>query len=123
MGILDKWKRKTADWDSAYIATPAFYKKADGTVFGAIALTEGTETILPKLPQKEYEAGGERIMEWRLVLISTTKDSVVGEADYFTAVKNISKYIVDEKQDRILVKGLSAEEVEELGESAAFTED
>ena len=47
MGLFDKLKGKkeTADWSNAYIATPNFYGKPDGTPFGAIALTEGTETV------------------------------------------------------------------------------
>lgn len=56
MGLFDKLKGKkeTADWSNAYIATPNFYGKPDGTPFGAIALTEGTETVLPKSPRKKY---------------------------------------------------------------------
>ena len=50
MGLFSKFKKeKTAvDWSNAYTATPKFYAKPDGSPFGAIALTEGTETILPK---------------------------------------------------------------------------
>lgn len=49
MGLFSKFKKeKTAvDWSNAYTATPKFYAKPDGSPFGAIALTEGTETILP----------------------------------------------------------------------------
>lgn len=38
MGLFDKLKGKkeTADWSNAYIATPNFYGKPDGTPFGAI---------------------------------------------------------------------------------------
>ena len=56
MGLLSKLKKgkKTINWDKAYKATPKFYSKPDGHPFGAIALTEGTDTILPKAPQNEY---------------------------------------------------------------------
>lgn len=50
MGFLNKFKGKKEmiDWSHAYEVNPHFYKKPDGSVFGAIALTEGTETILLK---------------------------------------------------------------------------
>lgn len=48
MKIFSKLKKETppADWSNAYTATPRFYEKPDGDPFWAIALTEGTETIL-----------------------------------------------------------------------------
>ena len=51
MGLFSKFKKeKTAvDWSNAYTATPKFYAKPDGSPFGAIALTEGTETILARI--------------------------------------------------------------------------
>lgn len=116
MGLFDKLKGKkqTIDWSNAYIATPKFYGKPDGTPFGAIALTEGTETVLPKLPQNEYQVDGKAVSEWKLVLVSITKDTIIGDADYFTALKNVEKYSLDSKKDSILVKGLSLSELESL---------
>ena len=44
MGLFDRFKgKKTVDWSAAYTAEPKFYGRPDGTPFGAIALTEGTE--------------------------------------------------------------------------------
>lgn len=65
MGLFDrlKGKKETADWSNAYVATPKFYGKQDGTPFGAIALTEGTETILPKSPQNQYAVNGKAVSE------------------------------------------------------------
>lgn len=116
MGIFDnlKGKKETVDWSNAYIATPKFYGKPDGTPFGAIALTEGTETVLPKMPQNEYRVDGKIVSEWKLVLVSTTKDTIVGDADYFTALQNVEKYALDSKKDSVLVKGLSLSELESL---------
>ena len=115
MGIFDKLKgKKTVDWSNAYIATPKFYGKPDGTPFGAIVLTEGTETILPKTPQNEYRVDGKIVSEWKLVLVSTTKDTIIGDADYFTALQNVEKYALDSKKDSVLVKGLSLSELESL---------
>ena len=46
-------EKPPVDWSRAYFAAPKFYGKPDGAPFGAIALTEGTETVLLKAPQKE----------------------------------------------------------------------
>lgn len=113
MGLFDKLK-EIVDWSNAYVATPHFYRKPDGTPFGAIALTEGVETILPKLPQNGYRVDGKVVSEWKLVLVSTTKDAVIGDEDYFTVLKNAEKYSLDSKKDSILVKGLSLSELESL---------
>lgn len=116
MGLFDKFKGKkeTVDWSKAYITAPQFYRKTDGAPFGAIALTEGTETILPKFPQNEYRVDGSAVDEWKLVLISTTKDAIIGETDYFVALQNIEKYALDSKKDCILIKGLSLSELESI---------
>ena len=42
------------------------------------------------------------------------KDTIIGDADYFMALKNIEKYALDSKEDSILVKGLSLSELESL---------
>lgn len=57
-------EKPPVDWSRAYFAAPKFYGKADGTPFGAIALTEGTETVLPKAPQKEYAVDGKPVAPW-----------------------------------------------------------
>ena len=107
MGLFDKLKGKkeTVDWSNAYTATPKFYGKPDGTLFGAIALTEGTETVLPKTPQNEYRVDGKVVSEWKLV---------IGYVDYFTALNDVEKYALDSKKDSVLVKGLSLSELESL---------
>ena len=48
------------------------------------------------------------------MLVSTTKDTIIGDADYFAAVEKLRKYALDEKQDSILVKGLSLDELENI---------
>lgn len=116
MGLFDKvkGKKEIVDWSNAYVATPKFYGKPDGTPFGAIALTEGTETVLPKLPQNEYRVGGKVVSEWKLVLVSTTKDAIIRDIDYFTALKSVEKYSLDAKEESILVRGLTLSELESL---------
>ena len=116
MGLFERFKAKKAavDWTDAYVAAPKFYRDASGNPFGAIALTEGTETVLPRNPQAEYRVDGKPVENWRMVLISTTKDEIVGDADYQTALRNAEQYAVDRNQNAILVRGLSLAELEAL---------
>lgn len=116
MGLLSKFKKekKVINWDNAYKATPKFYSKPDGNPFGAIALTEGTDTILPKSPQNEYAIDGKQITDWKIVLISTTKDSIIGDCDYFIAFSKLKNYIIDSNDYSILIRGLSLKELEAI---------
>ena len=113
MGLFDKFKKKeTNGWENAYKANPQFYAKDDGKPFGAFALTEGTETILPKSPN--YAVDGNAITEYRLMLVSTTKDSILGECDYFEALEKLEAFELDSNENNILVQGLSLSELEEI---------
>lgn len=116
MGLFDKLKGKkeSVDWSDAYNATPKFYGKPDGSPFGAIALTEGTKTALPKNPQSEYKVDGKPVAEWKLVLVSTSKDTIIGDADYLVALKKVEQYSLDTNKNAILVKELSLVELESL---------
>lgn len=116
VGFFERFKAKkpATDWNDAYVAAPKFYRDASGSPFGAIALTEGTETVLPRNPQAEYRVDGKTVENWRMMLLSTTKDAIVGDADYQTALRNAEKYAVDRNQNSILVRGLSLAELEAL---------
>ena len=84
MGLFDKLKGKkeTVDWSNAYTATPKFYGKPDSTPFGAIALTEGTETVLPKTPQNEYRVDGIPLtLDTLEIKIYITIDNPMGVGD------------------------------------------
>ena len=118
MGLFSKFKKEKtpADWSNAYTATPQFYEKPDGSPFGAIALTEGTETILPKMPQNKYAVDGKRVDDWKIVLVSTTKDSMIGDCDYQKALQKLEKYVLDSNENTILMKGLSLDELETVVE-------
>lgn len=118
MSLFSKSKREKAsvDWSQAHAAGPKFYRGSDGVPFGAIALTEGTETILPTAPQTKYAVDGSPVADWRMVLVSTTKDSILGDCEYFSALKKLAPYILDAKDDSVLVKGLSLSQLESIPE-------
>lgn len=116
MGLFSRLKKgKTNDEkDPAYVARPNFYEDEEGNPFGAFALTENSETILPKAPQKRYQVDGKQVTDWKLVLVSTTKDTAIGYCDYFQTLEKLESYILEVHDDTILVKGLSLNELESL---------
>ena len=113
MGLFNK-KKKTVNWDDAYKAKPHFYKQSDGSVFGAMSLTEGVKTMFLKLPQIHFEVEGQRISQWRIALIDATNDSMIGDMDYFMALKKLQPYILAEDSNFILVRGLTLDELKSL---------
>ncbi len=117
MGFFDRFKKeKPIDWGDAYRANPQFYEDHDGTPFGAIALAEGTKTILPKAPQERYVVERKPVSDWRMMLVSTTKDDIVGECDYFSGLDKLKNHILDSNADSVLVAGLSLDELESIKE-------
>lgn len=113
MGLFNK-KKKIDVWEDAYKAKPHFYKQSDGSVFGAMSLTEGVKTMFLKQPQIHFEAEGQRISQWRIALISTTNDSMIGQLDYGTCLKKLQPYILAEDSNFILVRGLTLDELKSL---------
>ncbi len=101
-------------WETAYVGTPHFYRDKDGGIFGAFALTEGTLTVLPKNPCSMYRVNGAQVGKWRLMLVSTTKDNIIGEQEYYSAVERLVEYISAEMDNRILIRGLSLAEMYEI---------
>ena len=113
MGLFNK-KKKIDVWEDAYKATPHFYKQSDGSVFGVMSLTECVKTMFLKQPQIHFEVEGQRISQWRIALIDATNDSMIGDMDYFMALKKLQPYILAEDSNFILVRGLTLDELKSL---------
>ena len=113
MAFWKKRGRSGADWRKAYPAQPTFYARPDGTFFGAFTLMEGVETILPKAPRAEHR-DGQAISGWKLVFFSISRDTVLGDAEYFSALQRIRAFALEETENAVLVKGLSNAELEQL---------
>lgn len=115
MGLFNKFEKKENDnWKNAYIGNPNFYKGKDGKPFGAFALTENTLTSLPKNPKALYKIDDTEVDEWKLILVSTTNNEVLGDVDYYKAINKLMKFVIDEKDSNILIKGLSLEGLNEV---------
>lgn len=46
--------------------------------------------------------------------ISTTNNEILGDIDYYDAIKKLMKYAIDENDNNILIKKLSLEELNEM---------
>lgn len=115
MGLFDKFKKKRKQWLGKCLCRESkFYNGKDGKPFGAFALTEGTLTSFPKNPKLLYKVDNIEVDEWKLMLVSTTNNVILGDIDYYDAIKKLMKYVIDENDNNILIKGLSLEELNEV---------
>lgn len=104
------FKRKNKK-DDFFRATPKFYEKED-VILGVFALTEGTDTILPKKLSYQVDDGKEII--WRLFLVSLTDQAPVGTVDYMTGLENLRKFYLHETEEDVSVRGLTDPELKHL---------
>lgn len=115
MGLFDKFKKKeNNDWENAYVGNPKFYKDKDGKPFGVFALTESTLTSFPKNPKLLYKVDDAEVDDWKIMAISTTNNEILGDIDYYEAINKLLKFTIDEKNNNILIRGLSLNELKEL---------
>ena len=110
------------DWSEAYVAAPRYYKKEDGTVFGAVAINEGIETVLPLRPHELYHPDGLTLTEWRILLYSRTKQAVLGDVDFYKAMQILQEYFLDGNDERVLLKALSITELDALLRKARISQ-
>ena len=125
MGLFDKWKKKEPetpqvprasqeDWDKAFQANVKFFSKEGEETFGALVLTEGVEIIFPKAPWEKYGVDGKPVATWKMILVSITKEGVIGMGDYAVTLAKLRPYFQDEREEEVLTRGLTLEELEGL---------
>ena len=115
MGLFNKFKKKEKDdWKNAYMGSPNFYIGKDGKPFGAFALREITLSWRPKNPKALYKIDDTEVDEWKLMIVSTTNNGVLGDIDYYKAINKLMKFVIDEKDNNILIRGLSLKELNEV---------
>ena len=110
MGLFD-FLNKSKPATNYYVANAQFYGEATGNIVGAFALTETTETALPLDPRNSYTVQGRKVDNWKLNLVSITKDSVIGDLDYYAAIEKLKKYSTGEVNGCLITKGLTLEEL------------
>ena len=120
MGLLDRMN-KSASWNDAYEATPTIYTRPQGNIFGAFALTEGTDTILPLSPKDRYQADGKTIFDWRVIFVSTSDQTIMFELPYSQAITKLEPYFKDKRADSVLVKGLTLNDLKAIGAGNYFS--
>ena len=110
------YEGKDADWSTAYVPVPRYYQWPDGTPFGVLTINEGIETVMPKLPQNRYQPDGQTISEWRILLYSKTKGDVIGDTDFFSAMRVLvlGGYIKDDNGEAVLIRALTLSELDAL---------
>ena len=113
---MNRYVGENADWTKAFVAAPRFFVKPDGTPFGVLAINEGIETVMPKLPHKRYHPDGDTITEWRILLYSKTRGDVIGDTDFYDAMRKIvlGGYIRDDNGENVLIKALTLSELDAL---------
>ncbi len=121
MGFFDKLRGKTeapaapaADWEGAFTATAKFYAKEGAPTLGALTLTETVETILPKDPSGMRAPNGQAAGEWKLVLVSITKQTIIGMLPYAVAMEQLKPYLQAERNGQVLTRGLTLAQLEGL---------
>lgn len=123
MGLFDRFFKKQEAPQAVpdgyapvqpYVAEPQFYHDQAGNPFASFALTEDTLTLLPKPPHGQYAIDGEAVTDFRVVLISTTLDDVVGMLAYEDALPDLRKLAVQETATHFLLPPLTLEQLQEL---------
>lgn len=110
------------DWTGAYVAVPRYYQ-IGGRPFGVLAVNEGIETILPLAPHEYYKGSGEPVTRWRLLLYSRTKQDVLGDVDFYDAMKCLSNgYFLEANDEKVLVRALTLTELDALLRRCGITE-
>lgn len=114
--MFNRYEGENADWTKAYVPVPRYYERPEGGVFGVLTINEGIETIMPKLPHKRYQAEGQPVTEWRILLYSKTRGDVIGDTDFYAAMRKLvmGKYIMDDNGENVLIKPLTLTELDAL---------
>ena len=103
-------KSKRRRYHKAYNVNPSFFSGKNGETIGAFALREETLAAIPKEPASLYKVGDTEVKKWRLVMLSLSENTV-GEMDYFKGIAALRKYIIDETDERILIRELTLKQM------------
>ena len=95
MRLFNKFKKKeNDDWENAYIGNSNFYKEKDGKSIVTFALTENILTSLSKNSKVLYKIDDMEVDEWKLMLVSTTNNGVLGDIDCYKEINKLMKFVM-----------------------------
>ena len=77
--------------------------------------------LLVVLPQERFQVDGKQIGEWRILLYSRTKRDVIGDTDFYAAMRVLvtGGYILDDNGENVLIQALTLTELDALMRQAA----
>ncbi len=101
-------------WSNAYEANPQMFQREDGAVMVNFTFTETTDTILPMAPETLYAIEGKEIGLWALSFFSLTKNEMLDVLEYHEALERLQPYIVETRENYVMIRGLSLEEMESV---------
>lgn len=101
-------------WEDAYEANPQLLERQDGTLLAVFTLTTTTDTILPKEPEKQYVVEEKEIGLWALVLFDYETEENIGVLPYHRALALLRPWVEDERENTLLMRGLSTEEMRQI---------
>lgn len=116
MGLIDKLKKTFVkqDWSQGRVAELRVYDDVNGEKYGVVSVNEYVQTILPKIPQKEFRVGDKVVENWKIVFVSRSQDKVVGEMEYSKALEKLKPFTLDYKLNALLIKELTPNDMESL---------
>lgn len=115
MGADDSESDEEGDaWSNAYEANPQVFERDDGAVMVNFTLTETTDTVLPIAPETLYAIEGKEIGLWALSFFSLTKNEMLDVLEYHEALERLQPYIVETRENYVMIRGLSLEEMEKV---------
>lgn len=101
-------------WSEAYNANPHVFEREDSTLMVNFTLTDTVDTVLPKEPEKLYAVDDKEITQWVLTFFSYDDEEVIGMLEYHAALQTLQEYVVEERGDYVLLRGLSIEEMKQV---------
>ena len=101
-------------WAQAYEANPQVFELVNGGLMVSFTLSETVDTILPSAPETLYEIEGETVSLWVLTFFSLAKEENLGSLEYHQALQRLQPYILETRDDCLLIRGLSLAEMERV---------
>ena len=102
-------------WRDAYRANPQVYQKqGSDTLLGSCTLSEGVDTLLPLLPERQWAVNGKPVQDWILSLVSITEQRVLGQIEYQEALTRLRPFSPAASEGWILIRGMTHAELDGL---------